>query len=209
MIMGFSMVLANVFASKYGDATVAGNGVQMRVNSICIMLMIGMAQGYQPFAGYNYGAKNYHRLIDGLKTTMLYNSALACFFTLMFVLFGRTFINAFTDDPAVIEAGTRILHAFCWGAPFIGMQMTLMTTFQATGKAVRAMLISLGRQCILYFPLLFILNGALGFDGYIYAQPTADVLTTVAALLMSISFIREMRARHADQNGVQIPQNTV
>lgn len=100
--MGFSMVLANVFAHQYGDATIAGNGVQMRVNSICIMLMVGMAQGYQPFAGYNYGAKNYHRLISGLKTTMLYNSALACFFTLLFVLFGGSFIRAFTDDRSMI-----------------------------------------------------------------------------------------------------------
>jgi putative MATE family efflux protein len=199
-IMGFSMVLANVFAHQYGDATVAGNGVQMRVNSMCIMLMIGMAQGYQPFAGYNYGARNFHRLISGLKTTMLYNSALACFFTLMFVLFGSSFIRAFTDDPDVIAAGTKILHAFCWGAPFIGMQMTLMTTFQATGKAVRAMLISLGRQCILYFPLLFILNAKFGFAGYIYAQPAADVLTTIAALLMSISFIRELRAKHDEMS---------
>ncbi len=200
MIMGLSMVVANKLASQYGDAIVAGNGVQMRVNSVCIMLMIGMAQGYQPFAGYNYGAKNYHRLISGLKTTMLYTTVLACFFTLVFVLFGRQLITAFTDDPAVIKAGTRIIHAFCWGAPFIGMQMTLMTTFQASGKAVRAMLISLGRQCILYFPLVLLLNQHFGFDGYIFAQPAADVLTTVAALLLSISFIRELRARDLAQS---------
>ncbi len=196
IIMGLSMILANVLAHQYGDAIVAGNGVQMRINSMCIMLMFGMAQGYQPFAGFNYGAKNYHRLISGLKTTMVYNTALACFFTLLFVLFGRSFVTAFTDDPDVINAGTKILHAFCWGAPFIGLQLTLMTTFQATGKAVRSMLISLGRQCILYFPLVLILNAKLGFGGYIYAQPTADVLTTLAALLLSISFIRELRAQH-------------
>lgn len=205
-IMGLSMVLANVFAHQYSDATVAGNGIQMRINSICIMLMIGLAQGYQPFAGYNYGARNHHRLIDGLKTTMLYNTVLACFFTLMFVLFGRSLVTAFTDDPAVIEAGTKILHAFCWGAPFIGMQMTLMTTFQASGKAVRAMLISLGRQCVLYFPLLFILNGLFGFDGYIYAQPTADILTTIAAVLLSISFLKELRKLHSEENEAALPE---
>ncbi len=110
----------------------------------------------------------------------------------------------------MIGAGTKILHAFCWGAPFIGMQMTLMVTFQATGKAVRAMLISLGRQCILYLPLVLILNAQLGFDGYIYAQPAADILTTVAALLMSISFIRELRAQHDElkeaASGTPAPQ---
>ncbi len=198
MIMGISMALGNILAASYGDHVVAGNGIQMRVNSMCIMLMIGMAQGYQPFAGYNYGAKNYHRLISGLKTTMLYNTILACFFTLLFIFFGRNIISVFIDDPATIEAGTKILHAFVWGAPFIGLQMTLMVTFQATGKALKSMVISLGRQCLLYVPLLFLLNGLFGFDGYIYAQPAADILITVIAVLMSISFLKEMHALHAD-----------
>jgi multidrug efflux pump len=198
LIMGISMALGNMLAASYGDDIVAGNGIQMRVNSMCIMLMIGMAQGYQPFAGYNYGAKNYHRLISGLKVTILYNTILACFFTLLFIFFGRNIVSLFIDDAPTIEAGTKILHAFVWGAPFIGLQMTLMVTFQATGKAVRSMVISLGRQCILYIPLLFTLNNLFGFNGYIYAQPAADITVTVLAVLMSLSFLKEMHALHED-----------
>jgi putative MATE family efflux protein len=198
MIMGISMAMANILAAGYGDDIVAGNGIQMRVNSMCIMLMIGMAQGYQPFAGYNYGAKNYQRLISGLKTTMLYNTILACFFTLLFIFFGRDIVSLFIDDAPTIEAGTKIIHAFVWGAPFIGLQMTLMVTFQATGKAIKSMVISLGRQCLLYIPLLFTLNSLFGFNGYIYAQPAADILVTVVAVLMSLSFLKEMRALHED-----------
>jgi putative MATE family efflux protein len=82
VIMGMSMVLANVLAHSYGDAVVAGNGVQMRIGSMCIMLMFGMAQGYQPFAGYNYGAKNFHRLTAALKprwsTTRYWPASLRC-----------------------------------------------------------------------------------------------------------------------------------
>ena len=134
---------------------------------------------------------------SGLKTTMLYNTILACFFTLLFIFFGRGIVSVFIGDPATIEAGTKILHAFVWGAPFIGLQMTLMVTFQATGKAIKSMVISLGRQCLLYFPLVFILNGLFGFSGYIYAQPAADILITVIAVLMSITFLKDMRALHA------------
>ena len=215
LIMGLSMVLSNVLASSYSDFIVAGNGAQMRVNSMCIMLMLGLAQGYQPFAGYNYGAKNYHRLRTGLMTTMVYSTALACFFTVVFLLFGREILSVIITNPediAALDAGTKILRAFALGAPFIGVQMTMMVTFQASGKAVRAMLLSLGRQCLLYIPLLFTLNALFGFDGYIFAQPIADVLAMVAALLMSISFIREMRARHEDENGaaaLQTQQNEI
>ena len=198
MIMGISMALGNILAASYSDDIVAGNGIQMRVNSMCIMLLIGMAQGYQPFAGYNYGAKNYQRLISGLKVTMLYSTLLACFFTLLFIFFGQNIVSLFINDPPTVEAGTKILHAFVWGAPFIGLQMTLMVTFQATGKALKSMVISLGRQCILYIPLLFTLNSLFGFNGYIYAQPAADILVTVLALLMSLSFLKEMRGLHAD-----------
>ena len=212
LIMSVSMALSNILAKSYNDFIVAGNGAQMRVNSMCIMLMIGLAQGFQPFAGYNYGAKNYHRLMTGLKTTMLYNTILGCFFSVIFLLFGREILSLIITNPdesAALDAGAKILRAFSLGAPFIGMQMTLMVTFQASGKAVRAMLLSLGRQCVLYIPLLFALNALLGFEGYIFAQPIADLLAMVAALLMSISFIREMRSRHEDENGVQIPQNTI
>jgi putative MATE family efflux protein len=204
LIMSVSMVLSNVVAKSYSDFIVAGNGAQMRVNSMCIMLLIGLAQGYQPFAGYNYGAKNYHRLMTGLKTTMVYSTVLACFFSAVFLLFGREILSVIITNPdevAALDAGTKILHAFSLGAPFIGLQMTMMVTFQASGKAVRAMLLSLGRQCLLYIPLLFALNALLGFSGYIFAQPIADVLSAVAALLMSLSFLREMRARHQDEHG--------
>ena len=214
LVMSVSMALSNILAKSYSDFIVAGNGAQMRVNSMCIMLMIGLAQGYQPFAGYNYGAKNYHRLLTGLKTTMVYNTLLACFFTAVFLLFGREILSLIITNPDEVEAldaGTKILHAFSLGAPFIGIQMTLMVTFQASGKAVRAMLLSLGRQCLLYIPLLFGLNALLGFDGYIYAQPIADVLAVVAALLMSISFIRELRTKHENHIGSlkEAPQQNV
>ena len=195
LIMSISMILVNIIAATYGDYVVAGNGIQMRVASMCFMLVMGLATGFQPFAGYNYGAEAWHRLKEGFKTVMLYSSVLVVFFTVIFIIFGENLISLFINDPATIEAGTRILHAFCWGIPFIGIQVTMMITFQATGMAVKAMIVSLGRQCILYLPFLFILNNLFGFDGFIYAQPAADILTTLVAVFMSISFIKELNEK--------------
>lgn len=199
-VMSVSFVLVNVLASGYGVYVVAGNGIEMRVGSMVITLVIGMTQGYQPFAGYNYGAKNYDRLKQGFKVTLMYSTVLSFFFTAVFILFGESLIGIFIDDAATVAAGTKILRAFTWGAPFFGIQMTMMVTFQATGKALKALVVSLGRQCIIYLPLLFTLNSLFGFDGFIYAQPIADILTTMVAVLLSLSFVKEMNSLHIAEN---------
>ena len=188
------MVLVNIIAVGYGDHIVAGNGVQMRVVSMAFMLIMGLAQGYQPFAGYNFGAQNYGRLRKGFRITLLYATFLAVFFTAVFQIFGENLIGFFIQDPATVEAGTRMIKAFSIGLPFIGVQMTMMITFMSAGKALRAMIVSLGRQFLIYLPALFILNHVFGFNGFIYAQPIADILTTGVALLMSLSFFRELHA---------------
>lgn len=194
LVMSISMIFINVLASAYGDEVVAGYGIQSRVASMAIMLVMGLAQGYQPFAGYSYGAKNFDRLKQGFKVTMLYGTLLSVIFAVVFILFGKDIIGLFIDDIATIEAGTKILNALVWCVPFFGIQMTLMVTFQSTGKALKSLFISVGRQCIIYMPLLFTLNAMLGFNGFIYAQPVADILTTAAALLMSISFIKDLNS---------------
>jgi len=198
LVMTISSILVNRLIIGYGDFVVAGNGVQMRVSSMFFLFILGLSQGYQPFAGYNYGARKFDRLLSGYKTTLLYSTILALIFTPMFFFFARDMISLFINDPQTIEAGAKMNRAFIIAVPFIGIQFTQMVTFQATGKALKAMTISLGRQCLLYIPLLFTLNHFFGFDGFIYAQPIADILTTGLALAFSASFIKELRKLHSE-----------
>lgn len=202
IVMSISFILVNVIASTYGDYVVAGNGIQMRVNSMVIMLIIGLAQGYQPFAGYCFGARKFERLKSGFKTTVLYGTLLSIFFTFIFIFFGENLIKMFIDEPNTVSAGTQILRAFTFCVPFFGVQFTVMVTFQATGKAIKAMLISLGRQCIIYIPLLFILNSLFGFKGFIFAQPIADITTTLVAFILSLSFMKEMNALEKKERAI-------
>lgn len=199
-IMGISMILVNVIASNYGDYVVAGNGIHMRISSMCIMLVLGLAQGYQPFAGFNFGAKKFDRLISGFKITLLYSTILSCTFTAIFYIYSTDLISIFIDDVKTIEAGSKILKAFLWCLPFIGIQMTIMITFQSTGKSLKSMFLALGRQGIIYLPALFILNKLFGFNGFIYAQPIADILTTIMAVYMSILFAKELNVNHKNNN---------
>ncbi|MDR2393062.1 MAG: MATE family efflux transporter [Treponema sp.] len=198
--MTICFVFRNRVASSYGDFVVAGSGINQRVGSISFMLIMALAMGYQPFAGFNYGAKNFDRLKAGFHITMLYSTLLSLFFTLVFAFGGRDIITLFIRDTATIDAGTKLLHAALWSLPFVGLQMTMMVTFQALGKSVLATIVTLGRDFLFYLPLLFLFNSLWQFNGYMYCQPVADGLTTGIALALSTRLFRQLK--HGDKGAV-------
>jgi putative MATE family efflux protein len=193
IIMSVSNILGNRIAASYGDFVIAGIGVQMRVASLYFMLVFALVQGWQPFAGFNYGAKNYDRLHKGFKLTLVYATALCIAGSLILRFAGDTLIRFFINDGPTIEAGRAMMHTFVWGLPFIGSQITLMVTFQSFGKSVQAMIITLGRQLLFYVPLLYLLNHFFAFNGFIWAQPAADILTLGIAVVLSRPLFRIMR----------------
>jgi putative MATE family efflux protein len=191
-------VITNIIAASYGDHVIAGSGISMRVTMLSFTLIMSLAFGYQPFAGFNFGARNIKRLISGWKITMLYTTCLAVFFTIIFWFFGRFIMVLFIRDELTIETGSKMMQAFLLGMPFIGLQVTMMVTFQALGKAVQATIVNMGRQFLVYLPLLFTLNSFFGFNGFIYAQPISDIITTVVSCLMGISLIKSVRSLHVE-----------
>jgi putative MATE family efflux protein len=193
VIMTASAILTNRIAASYGDTIVAASGINQRITSIAFMLIMALAMGYQPFAGYNYGAKNYERLKEGLKVTLLCTTSLALVFIVIFLLAHKPLVWLFIRDEATVEAGGTLIRAFVWGLPFMGIQMTLMTTYQALGKPLLTTIVTMGRQFLFYIPLLLILNRLWQFNGYIYSQPIADILTSGIALLLSRVVFKEMR----------------
>jgi putative MATE family efflux protein len=193
VIMSVSNILGNRIAASYGDFVIAGIGVQMRIASLCFMVVFALVQGFQPFAGFNYGAKNYDRLRKGFKLTIIYATMLCVAGSVILRLFGDTFIRFFIDDIKTIEAGTAIMRTFVWGLPSVGAQVTLMVSFQSFGKSREAMVITMGRQLLFYVPLLYLLNYLFGFTGFIWAQPAADILTTGIAVLLSRPLFKIMR----------------
>jgi putative MATE family efflux protein len=194
IVMSLALALRNRVASGYGDLTVAGMGVTVRVESISFMLIMALSFGYQPFAGFNYGAKNYKRLRDGLKVTLVYTTGLALFFLGVFAAAGRGIIQFFINDEATVNAGARFLHAYLFALPVMGVQMTIMVTFQALGKPVLATIVSLGRQCLFYIPLLYILDAMFGFEGFVYSQPIADACTSVIAVFLVRNVLKGLSA---------------
>jgi putative MATE family efflux protein len=202
-IMTFVSILTNRIAASYGDFVVAGNGISMRVTMLAFGLIMALAFGYGPFAGFNYGARNLKRLTTGLKVTMAYTTSLALFFTVIFFFFGKQMMYFFIKDEQTIEAGARMMRAFLIGMPFIGIQMSTMVTFQSMGKPIPAAIVNLGRQFLIYLPLLFVLNTNFGFNGFIFAQPISDVLTTAVSVTFFVFIFRKIK-RDMEANPVPV-----
>ena len=191
--MTISLIFKNRVASSYGDFVIAGSGINQRVGSISFMLIMALAMGYQPFAGFNYGAKNFARLKAGFRITIIYSTLLSLFFTLAFRFGGRFLFTLFIRDAATVDAGVKLLHAILWSLPFVGIQMTIMVTFQALGKSALATIVTLGRDFLFYLPLLFLFNHLWHFNGFMYCQPVADGLTTCVALALSARLFKQLK----------------
>ncbi len=198
LVMGFSNVLMNNIGSVYGENVIAANGINKPLVGVVFFLAMGLAQGYQPFAGYNFGAKNIKRLVSAFQITMIYGTVLSVTCTVLLFFLNRQLMELFIDNDEVVRVGQSMIKAFLWAIPFFGIQFTITMTFQATGRALLAMFLILGRQLFFFIPLLLVLNHYFTFNGYIYAQPIANLATTAVSVLLSVYFVRDLRRMKTD-----------
>lgn len=189
-LMSVSSVVTNNLAAGYGATALAAMGVAGKVNSMIILLLVGLAIGCQPLFGYNYGARNRKRLVSILKTSMLVEFILGSVMLAVFTLAGRHLISIFTPLPDVVSQGSFVLTAMSCAAPIIGVIMVGMNCLQAFGKAIPSLILSTGRQGLFYLPLLFILNAAFGFHGLVFTQAIVDFLMVITATIMLRHVIR-------------------
>ncbi|MDZ4182823.1 MAG: MATE family efflux transporter [Candidatus Cloacimonadaceae bacterium] len=178
IMMTIGNVISYRLASVYGDHNVAALGVAARVLSIPIFIFIGMSVGVQPLIGFNYGAGAYRRMKKAIRSAITINLALAGFFTFIFALFPRQLITIFIKDAIIVDIGTMILEAYVFAIPFAAIGMILMTSLQAMGKALPALIVAISLQGIVYIPLIFVLNRMFLFEGLVFTLPIADAITT-------------------------------
>lgn len=191
-ISSVAVILFNNVAAGYGDQVITAYGVAVKMITMEFMIVFGYVQGYVPLAGYNYGSGDIRRLLSGLKFTMLTGTIICLLFLIPFTVLAPAYIGAFTTNREIIDIGTQFLHAQAWAVPIIAIQTSLMSTFQATGQAVRAMVINLGRQCLFYLPFLYVSNRLWGMSGILYAQMASDLATTVLAILFGVPFLKKL-----------------
>lgn len=174
LLMSVSNMIINTVLVSYGDNAVAGMGVAMKANMLVVMLQIGLAQGVQPLIGYCYGAKNYKRMKKCLRFSICCNVVIGTAMMLFYLFARERVIGVFINDKEVIDLGVKMLTALMSPGPVIGIMFVLNFSFQGMGKGMQSLILSLGRQGLIYIPLLFILNRLVGLDGVIWSQAIAD-----------------------------------
>ena len=186
LLMSFSNIILNNFIKDYGEAAVAALGIAMKVNMLIAFVQMGIGIGIQPLIGYSYGAKNMQRLKKAMRFTMMCTAIIGSVLTVIYVIFSSQIINAFNGEgnPQVTEYGVTILRALMVSGPFLGIMFTFNFAFQGMGKSIPSLILSLGRQGLVFLPLLFIMSKLTGFNGIVYAQPVADLACMVLGAIM-------------------------
>ncbi|MBE6046629.1 MAG: hypothetical protein E7221_07995, partial [Clostridiales bacterium] len=198
MLTSIAFVVNNNLAVAYGELTVAAMGIAQKIMSLGNYIYQGFSAGSQPIMGYNYGAKNYHRMLQVLKAGVLVVSGIELFVMLIYGVFAPLLIDIFTNSPEVIATGSKVLRAIMCILPFVGAVSMSRMSFQSMGKPQYAFGITLVRQLILYIPLLLLLDHAFGFDGMIWAQPVTEVIMMAASVSLLVRVIRRERAQQSD-----------
>ena len=195
LIMSVSHILTNNVAISYGETTMAASGIMGRLLAIGIFLQMGIAQGYQPFAGYNYGARHYDRLKKAFFVALGLSSAIGIFIAITFFSFGHFLVSLFIDNEDVISRAVIMINAFAWGLPLFAFNFLTGMTFQSSGRQNLALLLVILRQLGLFLPMLYFLNFLFGFKGFIFAQPLSDVPIGILSCFLLHYFFKNISVR--------------
>ncbi|MCD8479236.1 MAG: hypothetical protein LRZ88_02740 [Candidatus Cloacimonetes bacterium] len=192
VMLSIGSTISYRLAAGYSDHHVASLGVASRVFTIPIFIFIGISIGIQALVGYTYGAGNYQRMKETIRTSVLISLSFSAVLTLLFALFPRELIIIFIKDADIVEIGTLTLRAYVYAIPIAAVGMILMTSLQAMGKALPALIVALSRQGIMYIPAILILNKLFGFEGLVFAMPLADLLTTILSATFLLVILKGM-----------------
>ncbi|NLW43564.1 MAG: MATE family efflux transporter [Syntrophomonadaceae bacterium] len=190
-------LLNNSLKTYGGDLAISGMGIVMTLMSLIVMPIIGVNGGAQPIVGYNFGARKYERVMQVLKYALLGATAIAVFGFIMTRIYSVQLITLFNrHDAELIAFGSRALLVYTLAMPIIGLQMVGAGFFQAIGKPVHSMLLSLSRQVLVFIPCLLILPRFFGLDGILYAGPVADTVSTIITVTWLIMELSNLKRKH-------------
>ena len=178
------MIVLNATLFTYGgENAIAVYGIINRVMMFALFPVLGVTQGFLPIAGYNYGARNSDRVKEVIKKAILYGSVVATLIFLGIMTFPEAIASIFTSDIALIEKTPKALIYVFLATPVITAQLIGSAYFQAAGKALPALLLTLLKQGIFLIPLVYLLPKFFGLNGVWFSFPIADVLATLVTLL--------------------------
>ena len=193
------VIFINNSLQQYGgDMAVGAFGISNRIAFIFVMVTIGVCQGMQPIAGYNYGAQNYNRMLEVLKLAAIAGTAVCAVGFLIAMVFPKACARMFTTDEVLIAHSVVAMRYIMAVFIIIGAQMVITNFFQSIGKAKISIFLSLSRQLIFLVPLLAILPKHMGLNGVWLAMPLSDAIAAIMAYAMLWFYIKRLKNLQAN-----------
>lgn len=190
-LSSISSGLLNNLTRPYGDAAIAAMSVVNRFTAFVMCVGLGIGQGFQPVAAFNYQAKKYSRVKKGLIVTMVIGFGMICCLALPGFVFAEQIVYMFQKSPAVVEIGTLALRCSCVGVTFLALSVPINMLYQSTRQAAMSSFLSVLRNGLTFIPILIITTRLWGLNGIQISQPLADVLTGLISIPFIVAFMRK------------------
>jgi Na+-driven multidrug efflux pump len=191
--MSLMVAILNHTLGHYGgDIGIATFAVIFRLLSFIFMPIIGLSMGLQPIVGFNFGAHQFHRVRQSIKLTIVISSIAAAMGFLVVLVFPEAIMKIFTRDPKLVSYGKDALRLCMIFLPLAGAQAVGSAFFQALGKVVPAILLSLSRQVLALIPLIILLPRFLGISGVWISFPVADLVSFIITMILVWAELKKM-----------------
>ena len=195
LLTSLSIALINRAANGYGDAVIAGMGAVTRITSMGTLVVFGFLKGFQPIAGFSYGAKKFDRLREATKTSVLWSSVFCVVVGSLMALFSAQIISQFANGNGdMILVGQKSLFANGLSFFLFGFYTVYSSLFLALGKGAKGFILGACRQGICFVPVILLIPKFYGINGILYAQPIADILSAVITIFMALQIHKELKA---------------
>ena len=193
LLTSLSISMINDAAKEFGSSALAAMGPVTKIMSMGTLIVFGFLKGFQPIAGFSYGAKKIDRLQEAIKTSILWSTAFCVIFGLLASVFSKEIMSMFTEeDWEMIAIGAAALRANGLSFILFGFYTVYSFLFLVMGKAKEGCILGACRQGICFVPVILILPVFWGLNGVLYAQPVADVLTAAVTALMATRLHKEL-----------------
>ncbi len=198
LLTSLSIAMINGAAKEYGSSALAAMGPVTKIMSMGTLIVFGFLKGFQPVAGFSYGAKKFDRLREAIRTAVLWSTIFCVIFGAVTAAFPAQIMSLFTKgDAEMVRAGSIALRASGLSFILFGFYTVYSFLFLVMGKAAEGCILGACRQGICFVPAILILPAVWELNGVLYAQPIADAASALIAAVMAVRLHRELRAAEA------------
>ena len=197
------MTILNHFTASYGSEAVAAMGIAQKVNMVPLYIAMGFSQGIMPLISYNYACKNIGRMKQTVKFSMKMSVSFMTV-SMLFYYFGSEFlVSLFMRNEMIVAYGSRFLRGLSFALPFLATDFLAVGIFTACGMGSRTFVFAVLRKIVLEIPALFVLDRLFPLYGLAYAQPTAELILSIAAVVVLTRFLKKLSNEISCNDGKQ------